>query len=59
MLTIEDKIENITAMIKTVDYMESQIRKINPDDGAADKFVEAAKAAIDSLRAIIDEANKN
>ena len=49
MLRIEDQIENSTAMIKTVDYMESQIRKINSDEGTADAFVAEAKAAIERL----------
>ena len=55
MLRIEYQIENSTAMIKTVDYMESQIRKINPDEGTADAFVVEAKAAIEKLRAIMKE----
>ena len=55
MLRIEDQIENSTAMIKTVDFMESQIRKINPDEGTADAFVAEAKAAIERLRAIMKE----
>ena len=55
MLRIEDQIENSTAMIKTVDYIESQIRKINPDEGVADEFVVEAKAAIEKLRAIMKE----
>ena len=55
MLRIEDQIENSTAMIKTVDYIESQIRKINSDEGTADAFVAEAKAAIERLRAIMKE----
>ncbi len=55
MLRIEDQIENATAMIKTVDYIESQIRKINPDEGVADEFVVEAKAAVEKLRAILKE----
>ena len=46
MLRIEDQIENSTAMIKTVDYIESQIRKINPDEGTADAFVAEAKKQV-------------
>ena len=47
MLRIEDQIENATAMIKTVDYLESQIHKINKGDETADKFVEVAKETIE------------
>ena len=51
MLRIEDQIENSTAMIKTADYIESQIRKINSDDGGvADRFVEIAKEAVEKMR---------
>lgn len=50
MLRIEDQIENSTAMIKTADYIESQIRKINSDDGVADQFVEIAKEAVEKMR---------
>lgn len=54
MLRIEDEIENNTAMIKTVDYLESQIRKLNKDDGGtADQFAEATKKAIAELTAIL------
>ncbi len=42
-------------MIKTVDYIESQIRKINPDEGTADAFVAEAKVAIEKLREIMKE----
>ena len=55
MLRIEDQIENSTAMIKTVDYIESQIRKINSDEGTADAFVAEAKVAIEKLRAIMKD----
>ena len=55
MLRIEDQIENSTAMIKTVDYIESQIRRINAGDETADKFIEAANAAIENMRAIMKE----
>ena len=38
-------------MIKTADYIESQIRKINSDDGGvADRFVEIAKEAVEKMR---------
>ena len=51
MLRIEDQIENSTEMIKTADYIESQIRKINSDDGGvADRFVEIAKEAVEKMR---------
>ena len=50
MLRIEDQIENSTAMIKTADYIESQIRKINSDGGVADQFVEIAKEAVEKRR---------
>ena len=50
MLRIEDQIENSTAMIKTADYSESQIRKINSDGGVADEFVEIAKEAVEKMR---------
>ena len=50
MLRIEDQIENSTAMIKTADYIESQIRKINSDGGVADEFVEIAKEAVEKRR---------
>ena len=53
MLRIEDQIENSTAMIKTVDYLESQIHKFNSDEGTADEFVSATKEAIEKLRAIM------
>lgn len=55
MLRIEDQIENSTAMIKTVDYIESQIRKINKDEGTADKFVEVAKKAVEEMTAVLKE----
>lgn len=54
MLRIEDQIENSTAMIKTADYIESQIRKINSDNGGvADQFVEIAKEAVEKMRDIM------
>ncbi len=53
MLRIEDQIENSTAMIKTVDYMESQIRRINAGDETGDAFIEEAKASIERLRDIM------
>ncbi len=55
MLRIEDQIENSTAMIKTVDYIESQIRRINPGDETGDKFIEAANTAIETMRNIMKE----
>ncbi len=55
MLRIEDQIENSTAMIKTVDYIESQIRKINSDEGTADEFVTIAKEAVEKMRAVLKE----
>ncbi|MBQ6877537.1 MAG: hypothetical protein IJO22_03940 [Oscillospiraceae bacterium] len=55
MLRIEDQIENATAMIKTVDYIESQIRKMNPDEGTADAFIAEAKVAVEKLREIMKE----
>ena len=58
MLRIEDQIENSTAMIKTVDYIESQIRKINSDEGTADAFVAEAKKHISNADKIIaDKTN--
>lgn len=56
MLRIEDEIENNTAMIKTVDYIESQIHKLNKDDGGtADKFAEVAKKAVEEMTAVLKE----
>jgi len=55
MLRIEDQIENSTAMIKTVDYIESQIRKINSDEGTADEFVAIAKEAVEKMRAVLKD----
>lgn len=55
MLRIEDQIENSTAMIKTVDYMESQIRRINVGDETGDAFIEEAKASIERLREIMKQ----
>ena len=57
MLRIEDQIENSTAMIKTADYIESQIRKINSDDGGvADRVVEIAKEAVEKMRDAMRES---
>lgn len=55
MLRIEDQIENSTAMIKTIDYIESQIRKINSDEGTADEFVVIAKEAVEKMRTLLKE----
>lgn len=55
MLRIEDQIENATAMIKTADYLESQIRKINKGDETADKFIEIAKETVDKMRELMKD----
>lgn len=55
MLRIEDQIENATAMIKTVDYLESQVRKINKGDDTADKFVEIANETVEKMRTLLKD----
>ncbi|HPD88779.1 MAG TPA: hypothetical protein PLU75_04810 [Oscillospiraceae bacterium] len=50
MLSIEDQINNSTVMIKTADYIESQIHKVKSDGGAADEFSTMATDMVEKLR---------
>ncbi len=50
MLSIEDQINNSTVMIKTADYIESQIHKVKSDGGAADEFSAMAVDMVEKLR---------
>lgn len=50
MLSIEDQINNSTVMIKTADYIESQIHKVKSDGAAADEFSTMATDMVEKLR---------
>lgn len=56
MLSIEDQIDNATVMIKTADFIETQLHKINADGGVADEFAAVAGEALENMREIMKKA---